>query len=118
MGRPLFVPNQGSKLQTPASLNIDLHYAHLDVIRRWNWERYHRLAAFLQLTYGELASLICLPHSQLKGIRERNVFPGPPALLLTLLEAQVLSAYSSDVIAQPFPQQYAPSKNPEEVRPD
>lgn len=108
---PVFVPNKGSKLQTPASLNIDLHYAELQVIRRWNWERYHRLAAFLRLTHGELASLICLPHSLLKGIQRRNVFPGPAALLLTLLEAQVMQAYSKDIIAQPFPSDYAPSQD-------
>lgn len=107
--RPIFAPNKGSKLQTAASLNIDIHYAQIDVIRRWNWERYHRLAAFLNLTHGELASFICLPHSQLAGIRTRNVFPGPAALLLTLLEAQVLANYSDDIIAQPFPKEYAPS---------
>lgn len=112
MSAPALVPNKGSRLQTPASLNIDVHYAQLNVIRRWNWERFHRLAAFLNLTHGELASLICLPHRHLKGIRARNVFPGPAALLLTLLEAQVLASYSNDIIPNPFPQHYAPSSNP------
>jgi hypothetical protein len=108
--RPHFVPNRGSKHQTPASLNIDLHYAKLGVVRRWNWERFHRLAAFLNMTYGELASTICLHHSLLEGVRARNVFPGPAALLLTLLEAQYLADYSNDIIANPF---YAPSQDPQ-----
>jgi hypothetical protein len=109
--------NKGSPLQTPASLLTDVHYAKLNIVRRWNWDRFNRLAAFLQLTHGELASLICLPHSQLPGIRKRNVFPGPVALLLTLLEAQVLAQFSNDIIAQPFPPN-ASSSHPQEIRPD
>jgi len=111
-------PNRASKHQTPASLRIDIHYAKLSLIRRWNWERFHRLASFLNVTYGELASLIALPHSLLDGIRERNYFPGPAALLLTLLEANALKLYSDDIIAQPFPTDYAPPEDPGKVRPD
>ena len=111
-------PNHYSKFQTPGSLQIDLHYADLQVVRRWTWERFHRLASFLRLTYGELASLICLPHGQLKGVQARNYFPGPAALLLTLLEAQVMAAYSNDIISNPFPSSYAPSQSPSEVQPD
>lgn len=115
---PPLTPNHTSKHQTPASLRIDLHYARLNLIRRWNWERFHRLAAFLNVTYGELASLIALPHSQLYTCRERNYFHGSAALLLTLLEANALKDYSEDVIAQPFPTNYAPPKDSGEVRAD
>jgi len=111
------IPNRGSSVQTPSSMLIDVHYARLNIIRRWNWDRFHRLAAFLQLTHAELASYICLRHSHLPGIESRNCFPGPAALLLTCLEAQVLSTYTKDVIAKPFPD-HAPSKNPQETRPD
>ncbi len=111
------LPNKGSPHQSPSSLLIDVHYAKLNLVRRWNWDRFHRLAAFLRLTHGELASLVCIQHSHLNGIQRRNVFPGPAALLLTLLEAQVLAKCSNDIIPQPFPQ-YAPSTDSPEVRPD
>lgn len=115
---PPLTPNRLSKHQTPASLRIDIHYARLSIVQRWNWERFHRLASFLNVTYGELASLIALPHSHLDGIRERNFFPGPAALLLTILEASILKNYSDDIIAQPFPTDYAPPQNTGEIRPD
>lgn len=110
------LPNKDGPHQTPASLSIDVHYLQLQIVRRWNWDRFHRLAAFLRLTHGELASMICLPHSHLAGIQKRNIFPGPAALLLTLLEAQTLSKFSKDIIIDPFP--HAPSGNPQEARPD
>lgn len=116
--KPSVVPNAKSIRKTPASLNIDLHYAELNIVRRWNWERFHRLAAFLNVTYEELASLICLPHTQLPGIKKRNFFPGPAALLLTLIEAQAMIEYSQDIIAQPFPTQYASPRDTEPLRPD
>jgi len=97
------LPNRKSPLETPGSVLIDVHYAKLNIVRRWDWDRFNRLAAFLRLTHGELASFICLPHSLLKGCQKRNCFPGPAALLLTLLEAQVMAKFSNDVIPQPFP---------------
>lgn len=113
---PPITPNRGSKHQTLASLRIDLHYAKLDVIRRWSWERFHRLASFLNVTHGELASLVALPHSRLGTIKERNFFPGSTALLLTIIEANALKNYSEDIIENPFPD--ALPRNPREVRPD
>ncbi len=110
------LPNKASKIQTVASTRIDVHYATLNVIRRWNWERFHRLAAFLNVTYGELASLIALPHDRLATIKERNFFPGSSALLLTIIEANALKNYSEDIIENPFPD--ALPRNPREVRPD
>ena len=119
MGRPskqpfaippeLRLPNEGSKCQTPASLKVDLWYAHLNVWQRWTWERFQRLALFLKLTPAELASIACIPHRSLPSFEERNhLYNGQAmdraaALVLTLLEAHVLREYSRDVIANPFP---------------
>lgn len=89
-------------MATPASHLIDGHYADLGVVRRWTWDRYQRLAAFLNLTEAELASLICMPHGHLPGAKGLNVFPGPAALLLTLIEAQAMKGYSADIIPDPI----------------
>lgn len=97
------LPNRGSKHQTSASLAFDLHYAHLGVIERWDRDRYDRLCVFLTVTRYELASLISWPHAQVPGAIERNDFKGPVALLLTILEAQVMHKFTKDVIQNPFP---------------
>lgn len=95
--------NRGSPRRTFGSIRFDLHYAKLGIIARWDWDRYTRLAKFLDLTVHELASLICLRHRHLDLAQRDNVFPGPAALLLTLVEAQAMSAYTKDVIAEPLP---------------
>jgi hypothetical protein len=100
--RPV-LPNRKSPHQTPASLRVDLHYAHLGVIARWDWDRFLRLAAFLNYTPQELASVICLQHGKLARAEQTNRFPGPAALLLTLLEAQAMKDFSADIIKAPFP---------------
>ena len=105
---PGLLPNSGSKIRTPGSLLIDTHYATLNIVRRWNWERFHRLAAYMRLTHGELASLICLTHAKLPSIQRNNVFPGPAALLLTIIEARYMANTTDDVISDPFPKN-APS---------
>lgn len=107
--RGLRLPNEGSKLQTPATLGIDLHYAQLGIWSRWTWERFSRLCTFLQVTPPELASIACIPHNQLEIFEQRNrVMQGSApnraaALVLTLLEAHVATAYTTDVVANPFP---------------
>jgi hypothetical protein len=96
--------NKGSPFETPASTLIDLHYAQLRIVQRWDWERFERLCTFLRLTPGELASLVCLRHSHIPGIRDNNVFPESVALLLTLIEADVLKDYAPhETIQKPFP---------------
>lgn len=101
--RRLPLPNQASPHETPASILIDIHYANLQVRFRWTWERYCRLAAFLNYTIGELASVICLEHSLLRQAEKYNKFPGPACLHLTLLEARAMRLLSTDIIANPFP---------------
>lgn len=91
------------KYQTPGSALIDLHYAKLRVHRRWTWERFIRLAGFLRLTTGELASTVCLSHRSIEGCCARNQFPPPVALLLTMLEGHVCKGFVPDAIENPLP---------------
>ena len=109
--RPVF-QNRGSKHRTPRSYTFDLHYADLGVISRWDRDRYYRLCSFLQLTPYELASMICWPHSQVDSAVANSKFPGPVALLLTLVEAQVMQNYTRDVILNPLPSN-GPSRGPQ-----
>lgn len=62
-----------------------------------------RLCTFLEMTPHEVASLICWPHSQVQRAIDNSEFPGPVALLLTLIEAQAMQNYSNDVITNPIP---------------
>ena len=99
------LPNAGSKTQTPASLSIDLHYEHLKIHGRWNWERFLRLSAFLNVTPSELGSIVCLKHEQVQRFKERNMLPvalRSACLVLTLLEAHCCKSYMNDVIENPF----------------
>jgi hypothetical protein len=100
---PPVLHNKQSPHQTPGSFSIDLHYAKLGICARWDWDRYTRLATFLNLTPWELASLICLSHSACDTAQKRNKFRGPECMVLTLLEAQVLKNFSADIIPKPFP---------------
>lgn len=105
----LELPNRDSDIQTPASLKIDLRYAKLQIYDRWTYDRFVRLATFLNLTAGELASLACIPHRSLPTFERRNrlkVGPGKnygSAFLLTLIEAHVCREWTHDIIANPFP---------------
>lgn len=105
----LLLPNAGAKTQTPASLNVDLHYAKLKIYERWDWNRYVRLAAFLKLTPHELGSIACLTHRQIDGFQQSNRLKQggakdrAGAMVLTLIEAHVTKAYSNDVVENPFP---------------
>jgi hypothetical protein len=103
------LPNEGSKLQTPNTLRIDVHYANLLLAERWTWDRFNRLAAFLQISHAELASAVTLSHRSLEKYESTNRIPNRDgngraiALLLTLLESHVCGEWTNDVIANPFP---------------
>jgi hypothetical protein len=105
----LRLPNEGSKIATPATLNVDLRYAQLRIWDRWTWERFTRLCSFLNVTPAELASIACIPHNQLPAFESRNrlmqgVAPNrAAALVLTLLEAHVCAAFTTDIVENPFP---------------
>jgi len=102
-------PNHGSKNATPASLKIDLWYKELNIWERWTWDRYVRLCRFLNLTPEELASVVCIPHSRLPGFAEENhIHAGAlpdraAALLLTMLETQVMGHLTKDVVEKAMP---------------
>jgi hypothetical protein len=105
----LRLPNEQSPWQTPATLQIDLHYCRLRVWERWTYERFVRLAKFLNVTPVELASAACIPHRAIATLKERNhlylgrVPDRAGALVLTLLEAHVAKHFTTDVIENPFP---------------
>lgn len=112
----LRLPNEGSELQTPTTLQVDLHYAGLRVWERWSWDRFVRLCKFLNLTPAELASIACIPHNQLNLFQQRNRIMQShapnraAALLLTILEAHCTKAFTNDVIESPFPDLSQPDK--------
>lgn len=101
------LPNVNSAHRTPASLMVDLHYARLCLVERWDWTRFVRLANFLQITPWELASLAMIRHDALDGYKLRGVLPvknpQPTAMILTLLEAQALKGWVNDIIPNPWP---------------
>lgn len=99
---PPLIPNPASRHKTPASVQVELHYAKLGVIARWDWLRYCRLARFLGLTVYELGSHLCTSHKTIDAAKEHNRFPGAVCLLLTMLEAQVMHKFTDDVIKDPF----------------
>lgn len=105
----LRLPNAGAPTQTPSSLSIDLHYAQLKIYERWNWDRFIRLAAFLNVTPHELGSIACITHHQVENLQRTNRLKNATgkdragALVLTLLEAHVAKHCTTDVIENPFP---------------
>lgn len=99
------LPN-GPANRTSASFAFDLHYAKLNIRRRWDRERYDRLARFIGLTRYELASFICWPHGCVDTAMKTNAFPPTVALLLTLVEAQAMKNCNKDALKaeEIFPQ--------------
>ncbi len=101
------LPNEDSEHQTPCSLQIDVHYTRLFIQNAWNWDRYIRLCSFLRLTPAELASIVRMPHEDLRGFEETlRLNPkrrGPLELLLTVFEATVYGELSGDTVKNPFP---------------
>jgi hypothetical protein len=102
-------PNSGSPNGSPRSAIIDAYYARLLLVDRWTWNRFCRLATFLKLTHYELASLALIPHLYVKKWEDEYIFPVKNksayahAMILTLIESNVLDNYTKDVVKQPFP---------------
>lgn len=111
------MPNSGGAHQTPASFQLDLRYAELRIWERWDYERFIRLAKFLNLTLHELASLACIDHKQVESLERRNrLMKGnlkdrAGALVLTLLEAHMCAAFTKDIVESPFPDLSSVSSN-------
>lgn len=95
------LPENLNLKQTLGSVRIDLHYAKLNLPRRWTWERFDLLCSVLRVTHREMASVLCLPAHAIKSAFFANCFPGPAALLLTLIEADVMKGIT-DTIDKPI----------------
>ena len=110
------LPNEHSTVQTPGTLRIDVHYANLLLVERWDYPRFARLCAFLQISEAELASLVLMPHNYLPAFKltnklhHRRPVALPIAMILTLLELHCCGAMTKDVIVQPFPDLNAQQK--------
>ncbi len=83
----------GGRHATPITARIDLHYAEMALVARWDLRRVDRLCAFLRLGRHELASLLMITHKRMDACIRRNRWDGPAVLLMTLLEAEVLKDY-------------------------
>lgn len=101
------LPNEVSPHRTTASVYFDHHYARLDLLGRWTWERFARLCQFLKVTPHELASLAMIPHKRIEWFQRHNHLGGnqwvAQAFILTVIEARVLRNWSKDIIEEPFP---------------
>ena len=77
-----------SQYATSASILMDAHYMRLGIKKRWNKERVDRLCGFLRMNYGEMASLLHMPHagSFKEIISSTKPLDGPLCLLLTIIE--------------------------------
>lgn len=112
------LPNQGSPLQTPSTLLIDVHYSKLMLVERWTWERFTRLCAFLRISPAELASSVLMPHSYLEAYERSNrihrnrTVSLALALHLTCLELRCCGEMTNDVVRQPFPNLNKPDAQP------
>lgn len=111
--RSTLTANRHSEHRTHATIRFDIHYAKIALIERWDWKRFIKLSVFLRLTPYELGSLIALPHAHVNFAQRDNHFSGPAALILTLLEAQVMSKFTNDVIANPLPVTTPPNDPPQ-----
>lgn len=103
-------PNFGSAYATPSSRLTDAHYVKLNLLNRWTWERFQRLANYLKLTPYELGSIACVPHEVVERWKLRSVIPLSAAqgaysiaLVLTVLEGHLIGDLYHDVIQNPFP---------------
>lgn len=82
---------------------MDAHYERIGIKKRWNKERVDRLCGFLRMNYGELSSLLCMPHADFKKILLKpKAFPGPLCLLLTIIEHRYMREYTKDTISNIF----------------
>lgn len=100
------LPNDGESTQTTATKLIDLHYANTLLVRKWTWDRYVRLAAYLKMTEFELASLATLTHREVPRFKHQNRItrhnPHAVCLVLSLIEHHVAGLVAMDA-ANPFP---------------
>ena len=90
------------RTSTPASTHIDIHYAKLELLKRWDRSRIERLCGYLKISQSELASMIAVSHNRFEGYLKRGIMAGPAALMLTVMESRYLSGKAPDVIPNIF----------------
>ena len=91
-----------SEYATSASILMDAHYMRIGVVNKWNKERVDRLCGFLRMNYGEIASLLLMPHKEFQRVILKPKFPGPLCLLLSIIEHRYLKHYTKDTIDNLF----------------
>ena len=80
------------------SFLIDVHYEDLGVQEAWNTRRVERLCSLMNITSGELASMLMFPHVEMNKCLEEGSFPGPGCLLLTMVENYIAGNVVPDPI--------------------
>lgn len=81
---------------TPISLLSDSHYTLMGLADAWDRKRVLRLCEFMGISRFELASLIYAPHPRFEEWFEREAFPGPVLVLLTIIESSVMEGFLFD----------------------
>lgn len=88
----------------PAIQVIGNWYSFLNMNKRWDVKRLRRLCAFLQINEIELGALLNAgPMYFKRDTVRKDYIKGPLALLLTMLEAHVLSDLLEDVPPRVLP---------------
>jgi len=95
---PLFEFNYGES-STPGSHMVDIHYKQMGIDKLWTTARVARMCRYLNITEYELASLIMLPHKDMKNYLEKGRFPGIVCWCLTLMELCLLPEKMKDSIS-------------------
>ena len=77
---------------------IDQHYEALGIKKIWDERRVKRMANFMRITRRDLASLINMPYNIFNQMILQGNISGPAALMLTIIENQVMGEFAPDTI--------------------
>ena len=83
---------------SPFSHLIDQHYESLGLKKLWNERRIKRLVNFMRITKRDLASLVNMPYNIFIQMNNSGQVTGPAALMLTILEHQVMGDFAPDTV--------------------
>lgn len=92
--------NQAQKIDPRRSaqfLIFENHYANFGNEIKWSVDRLHRLCAAIQLTEFEVGALLRIKINEMMRYLQRNRFPAPLELHLTLLERTVFPSSKPSV---------------------
>lgn len=92
--------NNNVETSTELSMLYDIHYNELNIVNRWGRERIQRLCDVMKVSSFELASVIRMPHTEMKAAMTKgSPLHGSACVLLSEMEKHMLSKYTKDVIA-------------------